>query len=302
MGSGVQPDFLISKAKGEKMRQSLICSVIAVAAVLPASGIPLFFLSTDETSFGLLGGTISNTGDSVVVGNVGATTTITGFGPGTATGTVYPSPTDATVEAAYAAFESDYSTAVALTPSAGVFSGGTQAFTGTTGNNVYASIGAVSTAAGGIVLTFNAQSQSNVVFVIQVDGSLTVNNAITFVLENGALASNIFWIIGGSDGIPAAGASAATIDPVGAPITWDGSILAGGTGGTFTMSSIGPSSALAGTVNGCVFTNAANTLAGETDINGCFESSASGTPEPGTAGLVSLGGLLGVFVWRKLRL
>ena len=39
-------------------------------------------------TFGLLGGTISNTGTSVVTGNVGATTTITGFPPGTAIGTV----------------------------------------------------------------------------------------------------------------------------------------------------------------------------------------------------------------------
>lgn len=99
------------------MRQRLICPVMFVAAVMPAFGTP-FSLSTNDSSFGLLGGTISNTGNSVVVGNVGATTTITGFPPGTATGTVYPYPSDPTVEAAYTAFESDYSTALGLTPSA----------------------------------------------------------------------------------------------------------------------------------------------------------------------------------------
>jgi hypothetical protein len=266
---------------------------------MPAFG-TTFSLSTDDSNFGLLGGTISNTGDSIVVGNVGATTTITGFGPGTATGTVYGFPSDPTVAAAYTAFESDFAIAAGLS-STGTFAGTNQTFTGSSGNNVYTSSGTISTSAAGTTLTFDAQNQSNVVFIIQIEGSLTVNNAITFTLENGALASNIFWVIGNTTI-----AGNATIDPVGAPITWDGNILAGSTGGTFTMSSIGPTSALAGTVNGCVFANAANTLAGETDVNGCFAGDVSGTPEPGTAGLVSLGGLLGVGLlriraWRKFR-
>src|SRR5271170_3185573 len=40
------------------------------------------------SSFGLLAGTISNTGTSVVVGNIGAMTSITGIPPGSATGSV----------------------------------------------------------------------------------------------------------------------------------------------------------------------------------------------------------------------
>jgi hypothetical protein len=269
------------------MRQRLICSMMLVAAATPAFGIGVFSLSTDDSSFALLGSTITETGDSTIAGNVGATTTLTQNGAWTVSGTIFGFPSDPTVAAAYGAFESDFGVAAGLS-STGSFTGTNQIFTGSSGNNVYASSSTISTSASGTTLTFNAQNQSNVVFVIQIDGSLTVNNAITFVLENGALASNIFWIVGNTSI-----AGSATIDPVGAPITWDGNILAGSTGGTFTMSSIGPSSALAGTVNGCVFTNAANTLAGETIVNGCFADSAGGTPEPGTAGLVGLGGLLG---------
>src|SRR5579862_5021735 len=69
---------------------SLCLLPLLIAAILPAFGnpIPIFEIPAAANSFGLLGGTVSNTGASLVVGNVGATTTITGFpgGPGTATG------------------------------------------------------------------------------------------------------------------------------------------------------------------------------------------------------------------------
>jgi hypothetical protein len=58
---------------------------------------------------------------------------------------------------------------------------------------------------------------------------------------------------------------------------------------------------LAGTINGCVFSLTANTLAGETDVNGCSSAASCGVPEPGSSGLVSLGCLLGVLAWRKLQ-
>lgn len=306
------------------MRQRLICSVMFVAAVMPAFGTS-FSLSTNDSNFGMLGGTISNTGGppggSYVVGNVGATTTITGFvtvdgGPGSASGFVCTEggaapctgTQDSTVGPGYSAFLADYNTALNLAPngtsSSGVINTGStfsgvenQNFLGSAGNNVYASAGDVSTLAG-ITLTFDAQNQSGVVFVIQIDGALTVNTAITFNLLNGALASNIYWIIGGTDGTLAAGPGNATISPVGAtPLTWDGNILAGdptNSGGTFTMSArTGGSGVLAGTINGCVFTDAANTLAGITDVNGCF-ATGSESPEPGSAALVGLGGLLGI--------
>jgi len=65
---------------------------------------------------------------------------------------------------------------------------------------------------------------------------------------------------------------------------------------------------LAGTINGCVFAENANTLAGETDVNGCVGGGSGGgpggggnTPEPGTAGLMGFGCLLGIVAWRKFR-
>jgi hypothetical protein len=62
----------------------------------------------------------------------------------------------------------------------------------------------------------------------------------------------------------------------------------------------GGSGVLAGTINGCVFAVTANTLAGETNVNGCSSTAAS-VPEPGSWELVSLGCLLGILALRKLR-
>lgn len=262
------------------MRIKVLSKLLVAVSAVSASGSSVYLGSA--SSFGLLGGTISNTGASTVVGDVGATTTITGFPPGTATGTVFSSPSDPTVTLAYNDFIAAYNLA-SLDPSTQSFADLTASQT-FLGNNVYTSSLTDVVSTSGINLTFDAQGDSSEAFIIRIARDLTVNGPITFTLQNGALASNIFWIIG----------RAATIDPVGVPVTWDGSILAGT---SFTMSSIGPTSALAGTINGCVFAETANTLAGYTQVGGCAASS-SAVPEPGTFGLMTLGGLLGMFSLR----
>jgi hypothetical protein len=271
------------------MRRGLIWLVMVVAAVAPAFGAPIQVNLNSATSFGLLGSTISNTGTSSVAGNVGATTTITGFPPATATGTVYPAPSNPTVATAYSDFESAFN-AAALLPSTQSL-GGLTTSTTFLGNNVYTFTSPNISTATGINLTFNAQSNPNAVFIIRIADALTVNGAMTFTLQNGAQASNIFWIVGTIATI-SVGSSGA--------ITFDGNVLAGQ---SFTMSAAtGGSGVLAGTINGCVFAETANTLAGETDVEGCSSTTASGiTPEPGSAGLMSFGLLLGILAWRKLR-
>ncbi len=265
------------------MRKRSICLVVA-AAVVPAFGGPISVNLNSAGTFGLLGGTISNTGTSVVYGNVGATTTITGFPPATATGTVFGAPTDPTVAAAYTDFESAFNIAMVL-PSTQTF---TDLSTSQTfiGNNVYTFTQPAISTTTGINLTFDAQNNPGEVFVIRIAQAFTVNGAMTFTLENGALASNIFWIVG-TDATISVGSSG--------PITFDGDILAGD---TFTMSAAaGGSGALAGTINGCVFAENANTLAGTTDVGGCNSTGAA--PEPGTLSLLSMGA--GLLMLRKLR-
>ena len=137
------------------MRQGLIWLVLAVMSVAPAFGSSIIVNLGTATSFGLLGGTISNTGTSVVAGNVGATTTITGFPPGTATGTVYAG--DLIAIAAYGAIFNAggaFSTAEGLTSTGSFTTATSQTFLG---NTVYASSGDISSTTG-TNLTFNAQN------------------------------------------------------------------------------------------------------------------------------------------------
>jgi hypothetical protein len=264
---------------------------------LPAFGSPIFSIPMAASSFGFLGYTISNTGLSTVVGNVGAVTTITGFPPGIASGfsctptsgAPCTSGDDSSVLPAYNALYNPggaFDTAEALTSSGAFTTDTSQTFLG---NTVYASSGDISTITG-TNLTFDAGGDASEVFVIKIDGALTVNGAMTFTLLGNAQADNIFWIVDGT----------ATISPGSSgPITFDGNILAGDglTPGAFTMSA--GSGALAGTINGCVYTETTGTFAAETILTGC---SATGiAPEPGSSLLVALGCLTGVFGLRRFQ-
>jgi len=273
------------RRKRKNMLFKALSALIVLTSAVSVSGSPINLGTAG--AFGLLGGTISNTGTSVVNGEVGATITVTGFPPGVATGGVF---TGGAVSGPYTDFES------ALTFGSGEAS--TQTASGLAvsqtflGNNVYAFPNVpLTTSTAGIILTFDAQSNSSASFVLQFPGALTIDGPITFNLINGAQASNIYWVIGTT-----ASPEAATIDPSGVPIIWDGDILAG----TVTVSAnTGGSGVLASVVNGCVLAVNANTLAGQTDVNGCSATGVS-TPEPGSAGLLAAGCLLGLGL-RKVR-
>jgi hypothetical protein len=262
------------------MRFTLLSAliVLASAASVLASTITLGTAS----SFGMLGGTISNTGTSVVNGEVGGTIGVTGFqpsGPGTATGGVL---TGGAVAGAYTDFENALTAASEDIPTATVAGlSANQTFLGT---GVYAFPNIpLTTSTAAIMLTFDAQSDSSAVFIMQFPGALTIDGPITFNLIDGAQANNIYWIVGS-----VASPENVTINPTNVPLTWDGNILAG----TFTMSAnTGGSGVLGGTINGCVLTVNANNLAGETVVNGCSAAAAS-IPEPGSVGLFALGYLL----------
>jgi Ice-binding-like len=190
---------------------------------LPASASVIAPNLGNATSFGMLGGTISNTGTSIVAGNVGATITITGFPPGTATGTVYAAPGDPTVNSAYNDFLNAFNFAdsdVSTPPGQSV----TDLTTNRTflGNNVFTFPLTDVTSTTGIELTFDAQFDSREIFIIKIARDLTIN--------------------------------------------------------------------------GCVYAETANTLAGTTQINGC---SASAAPEPQSWALMALASIIGLLLFQR---
>lgn len=266
-----------------------ILFVIALGVGLTASGSPVVVNLGSASSFGLLGGTISNTGTSVVTGNVGvgnSSGTITGFNPtGTTVNGSVIAPGNTLSNNAYTDFMSAFTSAQLLVSS--------QTYSDLSvsrtfiGNNVYTFTQTNVSTVTGINLTFDAQNDPSATFVLRIAGAFTENGALTFTLQNQAQANHIFWIVG-TDATISTGSSG--------PIDFSGNILAGQ---SFTMSAgSGGSGVLAGTINGCVFAGTANTLAGTTNVGGCSSSNTS-TPEPRLAGAAGLLILLSAVAWHK---
>jgi hypothetical protein len=156
-------------------------------------------------SFGVLAGsTVTNTGPSVISGNLGLSpgTAVTGFPPGIVTGTIDIADTAAAT--AQADLTAAYNNAASRTPSIpvtanlggqilgpGVYSGGALAITGT--------------------LTLDGQGNPNAMFVFQAASTLITSSASVVSLVGGANACNVFWQVGSSATLGTASVFAGTI-------------------------------------------------------------------------------------------
>lgn len=145
-------------------------------------------------SFAVLGGsTVTNTGPSIVNGDMGLSpgTSVTGFPPGIVNGAQH------ITDAVAAQSQSDLVTAynAASGQSAGVI-----LISGDLGGQIFtpglyksaSSLGLTGT------VTLDAQGNPNAVFVFQVGSALTTASASNVNLVGGAQACNVFWQIGSS--------------------------------------------------------------------------------------------------------
>jgi hypothetical protein len=227
-------------------------------------------LGTASSFAVLAGSTVTNTGPSMIDGNVGVSpgTAITGFPPGT----VVPPYTIHAGDAVAAQAQSDLTTAynfaageapdlnltgqnlggLILTPGVYFFSSSAQ-LTGT--------------------LTLNAQGNPNAVFLFQIGSTFTTASNSSVVMINGGQDSDVFWQVGSSATL---GTNTALI----------GSILALTSISLNTGADILDGQALA--------RNGAVTL----DAN---DVSISSTPEPSTGTLLGTGLLLGMiaYAWSR---
>jgi hypothetical protein len=160
----------------------------AVAAVAPVG------LGTAGSYAVLAGSTVTNTGPSVISGDLGVSpgTAVTGFPPGTVNnGTI--NAADAAAAQAQADLTTAYGDAAGRVKSASIggFIGGGQ----TLGPGVY---NATSSLDVGGSLTLNAQGNADAVFIFQAGSTLGTDTGTTILLSNGAQACNVFWQVGSS--------------------------------------------------------------------------------------------------------
>jgi serine protease AprX len=149
-------------------------------------------LGTAESFAVLAGTTVTNTGPSIVNGNLGLSpgAAVTGFGPGTVTGTTYTA--DAIALKAQSDLTIAYDDATARTPAASAPAdlGGL-----TLAPGVYRNASSLGLTG---ALTLDGQGDPNAVFVFQAGSTLTTGSASQVRLINGAQACNVFWKVGSS--------------------------------------------------------------------------------------------------------
>jgi hypothetical protein len=146
-------------------------------------------------NFAILSGSgVTNTGLSVVNGDVGAdpTGTLTGFPPGVINGNTYLA--DATSAAAKSDLTTAFNDAMARSTGAVSLPGNLGGLTLTPG--LYSNSSSVLLSGGN--LTFDAQGNANAVFILKMGSSLTTAPGSQIILAGGAQAKYIYWAVGSS--------------------------------------------------------------------------------------------------------
>jgi ice-binding like protein len=142
----------------------------------------------------LAGTTITNTGSSKVKGNIGVSpgSAVTGFPPGTVTGTIHKADT-AAANGEFA-LKTAYKNAMGRTNCPVSVAGniGGQ----TLGPGLYKSTSSLSISSGDLTLT--AHGHSGAVFIFQITSKLVVTSGRHVILAGGAQASHIYWAVGSS--------------------------------------------------------------------------------------------------------
>lgn len=160
------------------------------AAVAQQAGVGLGTAS----SFAVLGGsTVTNTGPTVVNGNLGVSpgNAVTGFPPGQVNGTIHAG--NATAAQAQSDLTIAYNDAAGRACDVNLTGQDLGGKTLTAGAHCFSTSAQLTGA-----VTLNAQGNANAVFIFQIGSTLTTASASSVNLINGAQACNVFWQVGSS--------------------------------------------------------------------------------------------------------
>jgi hypothetical protein len=245
-------------------------------------------LGTTASFAVLAGSTVTNTGSTVIDGDVGVSpgSAITGFPPGI----VVPPSTEHVGDAVAAQAQTDLTTAYNF--AAGESCSGSNTLTGTNLGGLTLTPGVYCFASSAQLtgtLTLNDEGDPDSVFVFQIGTTLTTASASSVVFINGS-QGDVFWQVG----------SSATL---GSGASFEGNILASQSITLTTGATIACGSALSETGAVTMDTNQISIGCAAGSFISNSNSSPGLTPEPSTAPLLLLGapGLLWLRKSRSVR-
>jgi hypothetical protein len=176
---------------GNALRSDIVWSF----TTLPTTGmLAALDLGSAGTYAVLAGATVTNTGQSVLTGDLGVSpgTAVTGFPPGILIGAMHAG--DPASAQAIADLTKAYNDAAGRTLAPILLAGNLG------GRNLrpglYKSMSSLEVSSGNLML--DAQGDPNAVFIFQIASTLTLTSGRAVFLSGGAKASNIYWQVGSS--------------------------------------------------------------------------------------------------------